>query len=46
MNRSDQIKRIIFIFFAALASGYFMYSGFSLLFEEGDTPPAVTTVAA
>jgi hypothetical protein len=45
MNRSEKIKRIIFIFLAAIASGYFMYSGFSLLFEEGETPPAVTKAA-
>jgi len=41
MNRSDNIKRIIFIILAALASGYFMYTGFSLLYEEGETTPAV-----
>jgi hypothetical protein len=41
MNRSDKIKRIIFIILAALASGYFMYTGFSLLYEEGEATPAV-----
>jgi hypothetical protein len=41
MNRSEKIKRIIFIFLAALASGYFMYSGFSLLFEEEETNTTV-----
>jgi len=41
MNRSDKIKRIIFIILAALASGYFMYSGFSLLYEEGEGTTAV-----
>jgi hypothetical protein len=41
MNRSDQIKRIVIIVLFAAASGYFMYSGFSLLFEEEDTPPAL-----
>ncbi|MEN8146081.1 MAG: hypothetical protein ABFR02_00515 [Campylobacterota bacterium] len=34
MNRSDKIKRITLIFLGALASGYFMYSGFSLLMTE------------
>lgn len=37
MNRSDRIRRIVLIFLAALASGYFMYSGFSLLFNEEET---------
>lgn len=41
MNRSEKIKRIVFIFLAALASGYFMYSGFSLLFEEEETNTTV-----
>ncbi|WP_345976662.1 hypothetical protein [Sulfurimonas sp. HSL3-7] len=41
MNRSDRTKRIIFIILAALASGYFMYTGFSLLYEKGDTPSSV-----
>ena len=45
MNRSDRTRRIIFIILAALASGYFMYSGFSLLYEEGETTPAVTESA-
>lgn len=45
MNRSEKIKRIVFIFLAALASGYFMYTGFSLLYEESDTPQAVTEAA-
>ena len=34
MNRSDKIKRITLIFLGALAAGYFMYSGFSLLMTE------------
>jgi len=42
MNRTDKIKRITLIFLAALASGYFMYSGFSLLFNESESN---TTVA-
>ncbi len=42
MNRSEKIKRIVVIVLFAAASGYFMYSGFSLLFEEGDTQPALT----
>jgi hypothetical protein len=45
MNRSDRTKRIIFIILAALASGYFMYTGFSLLYEEGEKPPSVTESA-
>jgi hypothetical protein len=45
MNRSEKIRRIIFIFLAALASGYFIYTGFSLLFEEGEASPSVTEVA-
>jgi hypothetical protein len=45
MNRSEKIRRIIFIFLAALASGYFIYTGFSLLFEESDTPPALIEAA-
>ncbi len=42
MNRTDKIKRITLIFLAALASGYFMYSGFSILMSENETN---TTVA-
>ncbi len=42
MNRTDKIKRITLIFLAAIASGYFMYSGFSLLFNESESN---TTVA-
>ena len=38
MNRSDKIKRITLIILAALASGYFMYTGFSLLMTE-EKPP-------
>ncbi len=34
MNTTDKIKRITLIFLGALASGYFMYSGFSLLMTE------------
>ena len=34
MNKTDKIKRITLIFLGALASGYFMYSGFSLLMVE------------
>jgi len=37
MNQNEKIKRIVLIFLGALASGYFMYSGFSLLFVEEDT---------
>ena len=37
MNRSDKIKRITLIFLGALASGYFMYTGFSLLMTEEST---------
>jgi len=41
MNRLEKIKRIIFIVLAALASGYLMYSGFSLLMtEQQPTAPA------
>jgi len=45
MNRADRTKRIIFIILAALASGYFMYTGFSLLYEEGKETPAVKEAA-
>ena len=41
MNRTDKIKRITLIFLAALASGYFMYMGFSILMSEDKTTPAV-----
>ena len=34
MEKSEKIKRIIFIALAILASGYFMYSGFSILMTE------------
>jgi len=34
MNTTDKIKRIALIFLGALASGYFMYTGFSLLMTE------------
>jgi len=34
MNKNEKIKRIIFIFLGALASGYFMYSGFTLLMVD------------
>ncbi|MGB5964544.1 MAG: hypothetical protein WBG65_03310 [Sulfurimonadaceae bacterium] len=39
MNRSDKIKRITLIFLAVLASGYFMYTGFSILMSEDETTP-------
>ena len=40
MNRNEKIKRMVLIVIGALASGYFMYSGFSLLMqdEKGVTP--------
>ncbi len=41
MNRSDKIKRIALIVLAALASGYFLYSGFSILFNESDANATV-----
>jgi len=41
MNKNEKIKRIIFIFLGALASGYFMYSGFSILMT--DAPIEVNT---
>jgi len=34
MNKSEKIKRIVLIFLGALASGYFMYSGFTLLMSD------------
>ncbi len=34
MEKSEKIKRIVLIFIGALASGYFMYSGFSLLMHD------------
>ena len=37
MNKNEKIKRIVLIILAVAGSGYFMYSGFSLLFEEDET---------
>jgi len=34
MNKTEKIKRIVLIFLGALASGYFMYSGFSMLMND------------
>ena len=34
MNKNEKIKRIILVFLGALASGYFMYSGFTLLMTD------------
>jgi len=34
MNKNEKIKRIVLIFLGALASGYFMYSGFTLLMSD------------
>ena len=34
MNKNEKIKRIVLIFLGALASGYFMYSGFTLLMND------------
>jgi len=34
MEKSEKIKRIVLIALAVLASGYFMYSGFSILMTE------------
>ena len=34
MNKNEKMKRIIFIFLGSLASGYFMYSGFTLLMSD------------
>ena len=42
MNRTDKIKRITLIFLGALASGYFMYTGFSILMSE-DEPVTEST---
>ena len=34
MDNNEKIKRIALIFLGALASGYFMYSGFTLLMTD------------
>ena len=34
MNKTEKIQRIVLIFLGALASGYFMYSGFTLLMQD------------
>jgi len=34
MNKREKTQRVILIFLGALASGYFMYSGFSLLMHD------------
>ncbi len=34
MNKNEKIKRIALIFLGALASGYFMYSGFTILMSD------------
>jgi len=34
MNTTEKIKRIVLVFLGALASGYFMYSGFSMLMHD------------
>ena len=34
MNKNEKIKKVVFIFLGALASGYFMYSGFSILMSD------------
>jgi len=34
MSKSEKIKKILLIMVMLAASGYFLYSGFSILFEE------------
>ncbi len=34
MNKTEKLQRIILILLGALASGYFMYSGFSMLMHD------------
>ncbi len=34
MNKNEKTKRIVLVFLGALASGYFMYSGFALLMHD------------
>ena len=34
MNKTEKIQRIVLIFLGVLASGYFMYSGFSMLMHD------------
>lgn len=34
MNKKEKLQRIVLIFLGALASGYFMYSGFTLLMQD------------
>lgn len=44
MNRSEKIKKISLIVLMLVASGYFLYTGFSMLFQE-ETPQEKTSVA-
>ena len=37
MNKSEKIKKIIYITLAALTSGYFLFTGFTLLISEDST---------
>ena len=41
MNKTEKIKRLVLVFLGALASGYFMYSGFSILMQ--DEPVEINT---
>ena len=42
MNKTEKLQRIILIFLGALASGYFMYSGFSMLMHEDSSDTNAT----
>ena len=42
MNKTEKIKRIVLIFLGALASGYFMYSGFSMLMHDDSSDANAT----
>ena len=43
MNKTEKVQRIVLIFLAALTSGYFMYSGFSMLFDESEQNSTITS---
>jgi len=37
MNKAEKIKKIVFITFLLAASGFFIYNGFMMLFNENET---------
>ncbi len=36
MNQTERIKKIVFIILLLAASGFFIYSGFTMLFNENE----------